>query len=83
MFRDVDLPSDLVLIPGVIDSCTTYVEHPDLVAERLGHFAEIVGSDRVIASTDCGFGTSVGPRDVPPSIAWAKLEAMVAGAHQL
>ena len=83
VFRDVDLPKDLVLVPGVIDSCTTYVEHPDLIAERLGHFVEIVGADRVMASTDCGFGTSVGPRDVPPSIAWAKLEAMVAGARQL
>ena len=82
VFQEVDVPSDLVLIPGVIDSCTTYVEHPDLVAERLGHFAEIVGEDRVVASTDCGFGTSVGPRDVPPSIAWAKLAAMVEGARR-
>jgi 5-methyltetrahydropteroyltriglutamate--homocysteine methyltransferase len=82
VFRSVDLPADLVLIPGVIDSCTTYVEHPDLVAERLGHFVEIVGEDRVMASTDCGFGTSVGPRDVPPSIAWAKLESMVEGARR-
>jgi 5-methyltetrahydropteroyltriglutamate--homocysteine methyltransferase len=81
VFRSVGLPPDLVLIPGVIDSCTTYVEHPDLVAERLGHFVDIVGEDRVIASTDCGFGTSVGPRDVPPSIAWAKLQAMVEGAR--
>jgi 5-methyltetrahydropteroyltriglutamate--homocysteine methyltransferase len=81
VFRNVDLPADLALIPGVIDSCTTYVEHPDLVAERLGHFVDIVGEGRVIASTDCGFGTSVGPRDVPPSIAWAKLQAMVEGAR--
>jgi 5-methyltetrahydropteroyltriglutamate--homocysteine methyltransferase len=83
VFRDVDLPKDLVLVPGVIDSCTTYVEHPDLVAERLGHFVDIVGEDRVMASTDCGFGTSVGPRDVPPSIAWAKLGSMVEGAHRV
>jgi 5-methyltetrahydropteroyltriglutamate--homocysteine methyltransferase len=82
VFREVDVPEDLVLIPGVIDSCTTYVEHPDLVAERLGHFVEIVGEKRVIASTDCGFGTSVGPRDVSPSIAWAKLQAMVEGARR-
>ncbi len=81
VFRSVDLPSGLVLIPGVIDSCTTYVEHPELVAERLQHFVDVVGEERVIASTDCGFGTSVGPRDVPPSIAWAKLEAMVEGAR--
>jgi 5-methyltetrahydropteroyltriglutamate--homocysteine methyltransferase len=81
VFRSVGVPSDLVLIPGVIDSCTTYVEHPDLVAERLQHFVDIVGEDRVMASTDCGFGTSVGPRDVSPSIAWAKLKSMVEGAH--
>jgi len=81
VFRSVGVPSDLVLIPGVIDSCTTYVEHPDLVAERLQHFVDIVGENRVMASTDCGFGTSVGPRDVSPSIAWAKLKSMVEGAH--
>ncbi len=81
VFRSIDLPEGLVLIPGVIDSCTTYVEHPELVAERLGHFIDIVGPERVMASTDCGFGTSVGPRDVPPSIAWAKLQAMVEGAR--
>jgi 5-methyltetrahydropteroyltriglutamate--homocysteine methyltransferase len=81
VFRSANLPPDLVLIPGVIDSCTNYVEHPDLVAERLQHFVDIVGPERVIASTDCGFGTSVGPRDVPPSIAWAKLQAMVEGAR--
>src|SRR5690348_16272557 len=56
VLRNVDVPDDLVLIPGVIDSRTTYVEHPDLVAERLGHFVDIVGQQRVIASTDCVFG---------------------------
>jgi 5-methyltetrahydropteroyltriglutamate--homocysteine methyltransferase len=81
VFKTAALPDDLVLIPGVIDSCTNYVEHPELVAERLGHFVDVVGAARVIASTDCGFGTSVGPRDVPPSIAWAKLQAMVQGAR--
>jgi 5-methyltetrahydropteroyltriglutamate--homocysteine methyltransferase len=70
VFRDVSLPDNLVLIPGVIDTCTTYVEHPELVADRVRRFAEIVGPERVIAGTDCGFGTSVGPRVVPPSIAW-------------
>jgi 5-methyltetrahydropteroyltriglutamate--homocysteine methyltransferase len=82
VFRDIELPAGLVLIPGVIDSCTTYVEHPDVVAERLEHFVDLVGAERVMASTDCGFGTSVGPRDVPPSIAWAKLESMVEGARR-
>jgi 5-methyltetrahydropteroyltriglutamate--homocysteine methyltransferase len=81
VFRSAQLPPDLVLIPGVIDSCTNYVEHPEVVAQRLEHFVDSVGLDRVIASTDCGFGTSVGPRDVAPSIAWAKLQAMVEGAR--
>ena len=81
VFRNAQLPDYLVLIPGVIDSCTNYVEHPELVAERLQHFIDMVGPERVIASTDCGFGTSVGPRDVAPSIAWAKLQAMVDGAR--
>ena len=57
----------------MIDTVYDFVEHPELVAERLLHFADIVGPERVIASTDCGFGTAVGLRRVPPSIAWAKL----------
>ena len=70
----------MTLIPGVIDTVTNFIEHPDLVAERLLHFVDVVGTDRVIASTDCGFGTAVGMRRVPPSIAWAKLGTMVEGA---
>jgi 5-methyltetrahydropteroyltriglutamate--homocysteine methyltransferase len=81
VFRDVQLPPGVRLIPGVIDSCTNYIEHPDLVAERIVRFAEVVGPDNVIAGTDCGFGTSVGPRHVAPSIAWAKLASLVEGAH--
>jgi 5-methyltetrahydropteroyltriglutamate--homocysteine methyltransferase len=69
------------LIPGVIDTCTNFVEHPELVAERLVRFAELVGPERVIAGTDCGFGTAVGMRRVAPSIAWAKLRSMVEGAR--
>jgi 5-methyltetrahydropteroyltriglutamate--homocysteine methyltransferase len=81
VFRDVSLPEGVKLIPGVIDSCTNYVEHPELVAERIVRFAEVVGRDRVIAGTDCGFGTSVGPRHVAPSVAWAKLGSLVEGAR--
>jgi 5-methyltetrahydropteroyltriglutamate--homocysteine methyltransferase len=81
LFRSVSLPRGMKLIPGVIDSCTNYIEHPDLVAERITRFAEVVGPDNVIASTDCGFGTSVGPRHVAPSIAWAKLGSLVEGAR--
>ncbi len=80
VFQDRALPDDLVLIPGVIDTCTNYLEHPELVAQRLRHFVDRVGPERVIASTDCGFGTSVGPRHVAPSVAWAKLGSLVEGA---
>ncbi|MBV9582396.1 MAG: cobalamin-independent methionine synthase II family protein [Chloroflexi bacterium] len=80
VFQDTSLPDDLVLIPGVIDTCTNYIEHPELVAQRIRHFVDIVGPERVIAGTDCGFGTSVGARHVAPSIAWAKLGSLVDGA---
>ncbi len=82
VFRSVSVPASMTLIPGVIDTCTNFIEHPDLVAERLLHFVDIVGPERVIASTDCGFGTALGMRRVAPSIAWAKLGAMVEGARR-
>jgi 5-methyltetrahydropteroyltriglutamate--homocysteine methyltransferase len=81
VFRDVKLPAGMKLIPGVVDSCTNYVEHPDLVADRLLRFAEVVDPNNLMAGTDCGFGTSVGPRHVAPSIAWAKLQSLVEGAR--
>ncbi len=81
VFGGRSLASDLVLIPGVIDTCTNYIEHPELVAQRIQRYADMVGADRVIAGTDCGFGTSVGPRHVAPSIAWAKLGSLVEGAR--
>ena len=81
VFRDVKLPDGMKLIPGVVDSCTNYVEHPDLVADRLLRFAEVVDPNNLMAGTDCGFGTSVGPRHVAPSIAWAKLQSLVEGAQ--
>jgi 5-methyltetrahydropteroyltriglutamate--homocysteine methyltransferase len=80
IFQNKALPADLVLLPGVIDTCTNFVEHPELVAQRIRRFVECVGPERVIAGTDCGFGTSVGPRHVAPSIAWAKLGSLVEGA---
>jgi 5-methyltetrahydropteroyltriglutamate--homocysteine methyltransferase len=80
VFQGRALPDDLVLIPGVIDTCTNFIEHPELVAQRIGKFVDVVGPGRVIAGTDCGFGTSVGPRHVAPSIAWAKLGSLVEGA---
>ncbi len=70
-----------MLIPGVLDSTTNYIEHPELVAERLCRFAEVVGRENVIAGTDCGFATFAGIADVDPKIAWAKLRAMAEGAR--
>lgn len=80
VWRDVDLPDDKVLVPGVIDTTTNFVEHPDQVAERIGRFADLVGRERVIAGTDCGFGTFAGFGAVDPAICWAKLAALAEGA---
>ena len=81
VFSEIDLPDEKVLIPGVIDSCSNYVEHPELVAQRIQRYASVVGPDRVIAGTDCGFGSSAVWAVVDPDIAWAKLGSLVEGAH--
>ena len=83
VFRDrkSEIPDDKVLVPGVVDTTTNFVEHPELVAQRITRFAEIVGSDRVIAGSDCGFGTFAGFGTVDPDIAYAKLEAVAEGAR--
>ena len=80
LWRDVKLPDDKILLPGVIDTSTNYVEHPQLVAQRIWRFAEIVGHERVIASTDCGFGTSAGYGKIDPQVAYLKLASLVEGA---
>lgn len=82
VFRDrqADIPEDRILVPGVLDTTTNFVEHPELVAQRLQRFADIVGADRVIAGSDCGFGTFAGFGAVDPDIAYAKLAAMAEGA---
>ena len=80
VFEEVQLPEDKVIIPGVLDSTTNYIEHPELVAQRLIRYAEIVGRERVIAGSDCGFGTFAGMPMVHPDIVFAKLEAMKEGA---
>jgi 5-methyltetrahydropteroyltriglutamate--homocysteine methyltransferase len=80
VFADADLPEDLVLIPGVIDSTTNFIEHPRLVAERINRFADIVGRERVIAGTDCGFSTFAGFGVVDPDIVYAKLTSLAEGA---
>jgi 5-methyltetrahydropteroyltriglutamate--homocysteine methyltransferase len=78
VFEDVKLPEDATLVPGVVGHCTDFIEHPDLVAERLVRYANLVGRERVLAGTDCGLGTRVGH----PSICWAKFEAMAEGARR-
>ena len=80
-FVDAELPDDLVLMPGLIDVQTNRIEHPRLVAQRIERFAEIVGPDRVLAGTDCGFSTFVGWHNVDPEVGWAKLGALVEGAR--
>ena len=85
VFRDrkADIPDDKVLVPGVVDTTTNFVEHPNLVAQRIERFTEIVGSDRVIAGSDCGFGTFAGFGAVDPDIAYAKLKTLAEGAAQV
>ena len=82
VFRDrrADIPDDKVLVPGVVDTTTNFVEHPEVVAQRIERFTDIVGADRVGAGSDCGFGTFAGFGAVDPEIAYAKLEAMRDGA---
>ncbi len=80
VFANTTLPDDLVLIPGVLDSTTNFVEHPKLVAERICRFADIVGRERVIAGTDCGFSTFAGFGAVDEDIVYAKLGSMAEGA---
>ena len=70
-----------ILIPGVISHSTVLVEHPELIAQRLVRYADIVGRENVIAGTDCGFATFAGADEIHPSIVWAKFEALVQGAR--
>jgi 5-methyltetrahydropteroyltriglutamate--homocysteine methyltransferase len=81
VFERIKLPDGKVIIPGVIDSTTNFIEHPELVAERITTYANLVGRENVIAGTDCGFGTWVGQAAVDPDIVWAKLGAMAEGAR--
>jgi 5-methyltetrahydropteroyltriglutamate--homocysteine methyltransferase len=81
VWETVRLPKDKILIPGVVTHHTTTVEHPRLVADRIVRFAKLVGRENVIAGTDCGFAQSRKIQRVHPSVMWAKLEALVAGAE--
>jgi 5-methyltetrahydropteroyltriglutamate--homocysteine methyltransferase len=80
LWEEVKLPEGKILVPGVVSHCVHLVEHPELVAQRIIRFANLVGCERVVAGTDCGFGTSGAGDEVHPEVAWAKLRALVEGA---
>ncbi|HEY2249117.1 MAG TPA: cobalamin-independent methionine synthase II family protein [Bradyrhizobium sp.] len=81
LFERVKLPDGKVLIPGVIESKANFIEHPELIAQRIGHYAKLVGRENVIAGSDCGYGTWVGQAAVDPDVVFAKLAAMAEGAR--
>ncbi len=81
VFETVKLPDGKVLIPGVIESKSNFIEHPELIAQRIGRYARLVGRENVIAGSDCGYGTWVGQAAVDPDVVWAKLKALADGAH--
>ncbi|MFB6464056.1 cobalamin-independent methionine synthase II family protein [Bradyrhizobium tunisiense] len=81
LFKETQLPDDKVIVPGVIDTCTNYIEHPEIVAQRIEQYANLVGRERVIAGTDCGFASFATFHTVDPDIAWRKLESLVQGAE--
>jgi 5-methyltetrahydropteroyltriglutamate--homocysteine methyltransferase len=81
LFERVRVPEGKVLIPGVLESKTNYIEHPELIAQRIGRYAKLVGRENVIAGTDCGYGTWVGQVAVDPGVVWAKLRSLSEGAR--
>jgi 5-methyltetrahydropteroyltriglutamate--homocysteine methyltransferase len=81
VWRDTKIPDDKVLVPGLLTSTSNYVEHPELIAQRIQQFADIVGRERVMAGTDCGFGTFAGIGKMDPGISWLKLASLVEGAR--
>lgn len=80
VWKDAKLPDHKILAPGLIDTCSNYIEHPELIAQRIERFAAIVGPDRVLASTDCGFGTFAGYGKLDPIVTWRKLQSLREGA---
>jgi len=81
LFERIKLPDGKIIIPGVIESKSNFIEHPELIAQRIARYANLVGRDNVIAGSDCGFGTWVGQAAVDPDVVWAKLSAMAEGAR--
>ena len=82
VWRDIKLPEGKVIIPGVIDSTSNFIEHPEVVCDRIGRYADVVGRENVIAGVDCGFGTFAGRLQVDSKIVWMKLESLVEGARR-
>ncbi len=80
VWKDTKIPDNKILAPGMIDTCSNYVEHPELIAQRIERFADIVGAERVVASTDCGFGTFAGYGKIDPAVTWKKLKCLREGA---
>ena len=80
VWKDAKIPDNKILAPGMIDTCSNYVEHPELIAQRIERFADIVGAERVVASTDCGFGTFAGYGKIDPAVTWKKLKCLREGA---
>ena len=81
VWADAKLPDDIILLPGVVSHCVHLVEHPELVAQRIPRYADIVGPERVIASNDCGFASSAAGDEVHPDVAWVKLQSLTDGAR--
>jgi 5-methyltetrahydropteroyltriglutamate--homocysteine methyltransferase len=81
LFERVKLPEGKVLIPGVLESKSNFIEHPDLIAQRIARYANLVGRENVIAGSDCGYGTWVGQAAVDPDVVWAKFAALAEGAR--
>jgi 5-methyltetrahydropteroyltriglutamate--homocysteine methyltransferase len=81
LFETVKLPEGKILIPGVIESKSNFIEHPELIANRISNYAKFVGRENVIAGSDCGYGTWVGQAAVDPDVVWAKFRALAEGAR--
>jgi len=81
MFEDIKLPEGKILIPGVIECQSNYIEHPELIAQRIARYAHLVGRDNVMAGADCGFSIHVGSGSVDRSVVWAKMAALSEGAQ--
>ena len=81
LFESVKVPDGKVLIPGVIESKSNFIEHPELIAQRIARYANLIGRENVIAGSDCGYGTWVGQAAVDPDVVWAKFAAMAEGAR--